>query len=249
MRRTVLGIVFLLALVVAGIAFIPATLLDDRIAAATGGKLRLQDAAGTLWNGRGTLGDATGTWRTALAWQVDPLDLLRGARALTLLPAGGGATPRGTIGLRDGAISARDLALDLPADALATLLPKGTAPTLGGTVSVTSPALSFERGTPAGTLDARWTGARLVAGDAVADLGTVRLAVTPQGNGLAGTLSSEGGDVGIEGTLSYAAPQLRVDATLTPGPNAPSAVTRVLAMAGTPDGNGRVRVAWRGNVQ
>lgn len=249
MRRAVLAIVFLLSLAAAGVAFLPATLVDSRIAAATGGKLRLQDAAGTVWSGRGALGDAAGVWRMPLAWRIDPLDVVRGMRQVTLLPAGDGATPRGTIGLRDGGIATRDLALELPSNALAMLLPKGTAPVLGGTLAVTSPALTFERGTPSGTLEARWTGARLVAGDAVADLGTVRLMVKPRGNGLAGTLTSDGGDVRVDGTLTYAAPLLRVDATLTPGPETPAAVTRALALAGTPDAAGRVRIAWRGNVQ
>lgn len=248
MRLALLAIVFLLALVVAAVAFAPATLVDDRIAAATDGKLHIQDASGTLWSGRGTLGDAAGTWRSPLAWRVDPLDLVRGSRQVALLPTGSGATPRGTIGMHDGGIAARDLALELPATALAMLLPKGSAPALGGTIAVTSPALSFEHGTPAGTLDAVWTGARLVAGDAVADLGTVRLAVKPQGNGLAGTLASDGGDVRVEGTLDYVARSLRIDATLTPGPNAPAAVTRALAMAGTADAAGRVRIAWRGHL-
>lgn len=249
MRRAALAVVFLLALAVAAVAFAPATLVDGRLVAATGGKLRLQDAAGTIWSGHGNLGDAVGAWRTALAWRIDPLDVVRGVRQVTLLPAANGTTPRGTIGLRDGDVTARNLALTLPAAAFATFLPRGSAPTLGGTVNVTSSALSFERGTPTGTLDAQWTGARIVAGEAVADLGTVRLAVKPQGNGLSGTLANDGGDVRVEGSLVYAAPQLRIDATLTAGPGAPAAVTRALAMAGTPDASGRVRIAWRGNVQ
>ena len=249
MRRIALVVVFLGALAVAGITFMPASLVDARVAAMTSGKLRLVGASGTLWHGQGALADAAGTWRTPLAWRIDPLDLARGLYRVTLLPPGSGAAPRGAIALRDGSIAASDVALDVPAAALASLFPARTAPTLGGTIAATSPALGFERGGPTGSLDARWMGARVVTGAAVADLGTVHLAVRPQGNGLAGTLTSDGGNVRLEGTLTYAAPALGIDATLTPGPEAPEAVRRVLAMAGTADASGRVRLAWRGNVQ
>ena len=55
MRAAALGIVGCALLVAAFAAFAPATLVDRRVAAATGGKLRVVDAEGTVWTGRGAL--------------------------------------------------------------------------------------------------------------------------------------------------------------------------------------------------
>ena len=180
MRKFLLFVVLLVALAAAVVAFLPASLVDGRLAAMTAGRLRVADASGTVWNGRGALTDASGAWRMPLAWQVNPLDVLRGQREVTLLPPAGATAPKGVIGIRGDGVEVRDLALEVPARALAALFPPGVAPTLGGTITVTSPAMSLAQGQPSGTIDARWTGARIVAADAVADLGTVRLAMTPQ---------------------------------------------------------------------
>lgn len=249
MRRLALVVVLLVALAVAVVAFLPASLVDGRLAAMTEGRLRVAEASGTVWNGRGILADASGTWRVPFGWRIDPLDVLRGKHEITLLPLGEAAGPRGVIGVRNDGMDVRDLALEVPASVLAVAFPAGVAPTLGGTLTVTSPAMSLARGEPSGTLDARWTGARIVAGDAVADLGTVRLAAKPQGNGLTGTLDNEGGNVRVEGTLTYATPTLAVDATLTPGADAPPALVRLLAALGAQDSAGRARIVWRGNVR
>jgi len=71
----------------------------------------------------------------------------------------------------------------------------------------------------------------------------------PRGTGLGGTLTNEGGDVRIDGTIAYTAPTLGIEATLAPGPDTPPTIARLIAMAGTPDSAGRVRIAWRGNVR
>jgi len=249
MRKLVLFLILLVALAAAVVAFLPATLVDGRLAAVTAGKLRVADASGTVWNGRGALTDAAGAWRMPFTWRVSPLDVLRGQREVTLLPPAGASAPRGVIGQRGDGVEVRDLALEFPARALTAFFPTGIVPALGGMVSVTSPTMTFAGSQPAGTLDARWTGARIVAGDAIADLGTVRLAVTPRGNDLAGTLGNEGGNVRVQGTLSYTAPSLAVDATLTPAADAPPALLRLFASLGAQDSSGRARFVWRGNVR
>lgn len=248
MRRLLLAIVFLVALAIAAMAFAPASLVDGRLVDATAGKLRLADAGGTIWAGRGAITDAVGTWRVPVAWRIDPLDVLRGTHAVTLVPPSGASAPRGVVTVRDTGFDVRDLVLDLPAAAMATALPQRLV-AFGGTVAVNAPAFTFAPAAPSGTLEARWTGARLAGMGAVADLGTVRLALAPRGTTLAGTLANEGGDLALDGTVTYAAPALAIEATLTPGPQTPPAIARLLAVAGTPDSAGRVRIAWRGNVR
>ncbi len=92
MKATVLGIVACALLVAAFAVFAPATLVDRRLAAVSGGKLRVLAAEGTVWRGRGALGDAAGTWRLPVAWTVDATALARGTLAVALAPPAGAAS-------------------------------------------------------------------------------------------------------------------------------------------------------------
>ena len=69
-------------LVGAVIAFLPASLIDGRVASATQGKVRLADSTGTVWDGRGVLTDSAGTWRVPMGWTVSKADVLRGKRVV-----------------------------------------------------------------------------------------------------------------------------------------------------------------------
>ena len=161
MRRLLLVLVTLLAIVAGVIAFAPASLVDGRLAAQTSGKLRLADASGTIWQGRGTVGDATGTWRVPVAWRIDPLDVLRGLHQVTLVPPAGATTPRGVVVVTDQGVVLRDLAVDLPAAALATAMPTRFVPTFGGTLAVTAPAFTADPGAPAGAATSTREGSRV----------------------------------------------------------------------------------------
>lgn len=248
--RTVAFVVAALGFLLAAAAiFAPATLVDRRLASATAGRLRVAEASGTVWNGSGLLTDADNTWRVPLAWDVSAGALLRGVLHMTLVPVGAAATPRGTIDVARDSASLHEMAFDVAASALSAALPSRNAVALGGTVSLESPAFEWngERGT--GTLNARWRGARLVAAGSSANLGTVDVTLAPQDNRLAGHIGSAGGDVQIDGAITVAGAAVSVDAAVTPAPSAPPAIARALAALGTPDGNGTVRIAWRGSLR
>jgi hypothetical protein len=70
----------------AAAAFAPATLLDMRLDSATQGQLRLANAEGSVWNGRGLVTNAQRTWSLPIAWKVAPLEFVRGNFAVALLP-------------------------------------------------------------------------------------------------------------------------------------------------------------------
>ncbi len=249
MKAAVLGIVGCALLVAALAAFAPATLVDRRVAAVSGGRLRVADAEGTVWQGRGALADAAGAWRLPVAWTVDATAIARGALAVALTPPPEATSPRARLDLAGTAIAVRDTSLELPAGALASALPARVPVTLGGTVAVTATDFAAEAGAFRGAIGARWRDARVVAGGIVASLGTVDVALAPQGGRLAGRLTNGGGDVRIDGTVTIAADGAGIDATLTPLPSAPEPVARALAALGTPDGAGGVRVAWRGALR
>lgn len=249
MRAAAIAVVGFGLLLAALAAFAPATLVDRRVAAATAGKLRLADAAGTVWSGAGTLTDTGNTWRLPVAWRTSPIALATGGLQLALAPADGAASPRGTLDLRSGGGALRDLVVDIPAAALAVLLPARSNVALGGTVAFASPDFGWTGEHRSGALNARWRDARLFAGGALADLGTVDVSLSAQDQRLTGRIGNSGGDVRIDGTFNVAGGVASVDATVAPAPAAPPQIARALAILGAPDANGAVRVAWRGALQ
>ena len=249
MKPAVIGIVGCALLALAIAAFAPASLLDRRIAAATGGKVRLVDAAGTVWNGRGALAGEAGTWRAPIAWTVALTALAKGALAVTFEPVAGAITPRGSLDAATTGFSLRDVTIELPAGALADVLPGRAPVVLGGTVTLTAGAFAWDGLRGSGALDARWRDARLVAAGTVASLGNVDAAFVPQDGGLLGRVTNSGGDVRIDGTVTLAANTASADVTIAPQPGAPDFLARALAALGTPDGSGAVRIAWRSGAR
>ena len=246
MKSAAVAVVGFALLLAAIAAFAPASLIDHRLAAVSSAKLRMADAAGTVWSGTGILTDATGSWRVPVGWSVAAPALARGAFNVALRPAAG-ATPRGTIDISNDTATLRDVVVELPATVLASALPGRAAIVLGGTVTLTAPAFEWngERGN--GTVNARWRDARLVAAGTIADLGTVDVRLEPQDRQLAGSISNSGGDVRIAGTITIASTAIGVDAEIAPLPSTPAPVLRALAALSTPDSAGAVRIAWRGS--
>src|SRR5262245_16251668 len=97
-RPLVLFSLATLALAVATAWLAPASLLDSRLADATGGVLRLANTHGTLWQGRGVV--AAANTRIPVAWNVDFWPLLRGVVHMRVRSDTGADSPRGTIDVR-----------------------------------------------------------------------------------------------------------------------------------------------------
>jgi general secretion pathway protein N len=70
-----------------------ATLLDARLAEQSGGRLRMADAEGTLWNGSGELLLLPGGTRRKIVWHIDAWPLLRGEIRGTLAQEPGAQQP------------------------------------------------------------------------------------------------------------------------------------------------------------
>lgn len=241
--RVVLGLAVLL---VAVIGFAPAAWLDRPLATRTQDRLRLVDAEGRWWNGRGSIATADGATRVPVAWRLNFAPLLRGRLAVWLDRGGDDARPSGAITAHDGGIELRDLQLRVPARIVAAFAPTLQNLVFGGDVSVQAPVFAWESGSVSGTLAAQWRRARLLAGDAVVDLGTVALTTTSlQGGRLAGTIRNDGGDVAIDGSLAADAAAVDVALTLEPSASASDVLRQALPLLGVPDGSGGVKVTWR----
>lgn len=249
MKIAALVVVILATIVAAVVAFLPASLVDGRIASFSQGKLRLADASGTVWEGRGVLTDGAGTWRMPVGWSISKTDVLRGVHVVALKPVDGAASPTGALEAVDGGLRMRDVRIEVPAQALFSALPIKPLPAFGGVVSLAANDLAWNQKSSSGGFEAHWRGARVASGDNVADLGTVDLVAVPRDARLAGRVTNSGGDVRIDGNVTYAGGAATVDATLTPNPGAPANIARSLAAIGTPDASGSVRIGWRGNLR
>ena len=249
MKAAVVGILGCALLLLAIAAFAPASLLDRRVAAATGGHVRLVDATGTVWNGRGALAGGAGTWRAPIAWTVAWTALATGTLAVALEPAAGMALPRGTLDAATTGVSLHDLTIELPARALADALPGRAPVVIGGKLTLAAGEFAWDGQRGSGAFNAHWRDARLVALGTVANLGNVDAAFVPQDGGLRGRVTNSGGDVRIDGTVTLAANARNAEVLVTPQPGAPDHVARALTALGTPDGSGAVRIAWRSDAR
>ena len=242
MRRRDFAVLFaLIVAIIALAAFAPATLLDRQLAAATQEKLRLSDAQGTIWRGRGAIGDARGTWRVPVAWRLAPLSLARGTLALTFEPLPDGSGPRGEVTLREGAFDVRGVSLALPAAALANAIGEGIALE----IMLDAPMLRYAARSGDGAVAARWDRARLAWNGATLDLGTIAGRLVPRGEQWLVTLSNSGGAARLSGEITATTEGASLRGTIAPGPETPPEIARTLAALGTPDASGAVQIQAR----
>ncbi|MEP6943459.1 MAG: type II secretion system protein N [Betaproteobacteria bacterium] len=251
MRAGLIFLVGVLLLVTALVARAPATLLDARLDAATRGRLRLVDAAGTLWDGTGELRLTPGESALPVAWRVDAWPLLTGELRGTIALAG--AAPAAfMVDRRDAEV--RDLGVELPAQAVLRAL---DAPMIvaGGQVALRTPRLAWRAERIDGELGVRWSAASVsLAGLPMAQspalaLGDVRFDATGQADALSGPLSNVGGEVELSGSASTSVGgKARVDVSLTPraGLDAEraSALKSMLSAVAQPDAAGAFRIVW-----
>ena len=234
----------------------PATLVDRQLDSLTHGRLRVADAAGTIWNGSGALVLLPYNARIPVQWHVYALPLLRSRLSGTLgrdLTESSIESSAATFEWGGDDFMVRRLVIAFPAEAL---LRATDAPALitaaGGTVEVRADAFAMRRGAFDGGFIARWQGASLPGPrpEVRVSLGDVRLDGVGNGDEIKGALSNVGGDIEITGTVSLAATgATRVEARLKPraGTDAErsSAITTALSLLGAKDESGAYRVAWQ----
>jgi general secretion pathway protein N len=143
------------------IAFAPATLVDARLERASGGRLRLAEAQGSLWSGAGwiEIRDAHGRAGVAkrLAWRVLPGALLR-ARLVAEVALDQAARPF-PVTLSLSRIEIADAGISVPAAVLGLGMPRIAPLRLTGDVLVDIPHLSIERGRMDGAATLKWRAA------------------------------------------------------------------------------------------
>lgn len=148
---------YALALVVTA----PATLADAGLQRATGGRLRLAEARGTLWSGSGQveLRDAAGRIGVSkhLAWRLRPEELWRARLAYAVaLDRGQQSIP---VRILWSGIELANADIGLPAEALSLGLPKLAPLELTGMVNLRISTLSIGRNAAQGSATLQWRSA------------------------------------------------------------------------------------------
>jgi general secretion pathway protein N len=230
----------------------PAALVDRQVDSLTHGRLRVADAAGTVWNGSGTLVVLPYAARVPMLWHIDALPLLFSRLSGTL-----GRDPepsqQATFDLSSDDLALRRFSVALPAEAVLRAI---DAPALitaaGGTVDVRADAFTLRRGVFDGGFVARWQGASLPGPrpEVRVALGEVRLDSVGNGGEIKGVLSNVGGDIEIDGTVVLTASgAARAETRLKPRAGVDAerskAIVAALSMIGAADGSGGFRVAWQ----
>ena len=247
LRRTVLVLAAIAVVVAIDVAWLaPASLLDSRLADMTGGAIRLSEADGTLWSGRGVV--VAGAARLPVTWRVEPLPPRMGeVRVQAMSDSGAGAAPRADITIGRNSLSLHSVDLTLPASLIATTTGRMKAGAVGGEVSVKSTGMDWMRPESHGETQLLWRGARLtfVDGAAPLDLGDMQLKLTADGDRLSGPVANEGGDLDVRGEVTIRAVDgIRLLLTLAPRRSDNARLALALAAIGTADGAGW-RVNWR----
>jgi hypothetical protein len=250
MKRVVVIVVVAAALLAIAIAALaPASLVAPSLERATGGRVVAGAVEGSLWRGRAVL--AAGAARLPVAWKLDAAPLLTGEARVQLMPVddSSGAL-RADITAAEHKLAFTNVAVAIPAAILQQALTRhapGRAGWLaGGEIAATTARLEWTPTAYAGELRVVWRDARITVVPLLqADFGEATIALTADGDRLAGPLTNSGGNLDLRGDIA-----IDVDGgtsgslLLTPRRSDDAELTRVLAAIGTSDGNGW-RVRWR----
>ena len=241
------GLFVLLALVLLGIAIAwraPATLVSARVEHATGNRLTLSGAEGTLWRGQGTV--ATGEMQLPIAWHVHPTSLLRGEITVSVTPgASGMPTARGEVTATPQGIRVRDLAVALPASALITAAIARPRLDAAGMVELSSALFDWPPTAASAPISAHWHDARIgLAGGENVGLGEVAATLRLVNGRLTGPLRNTGGEVGLDGEITITSNGGGMVRGIVTPRRANDPRLAALQAIGTPEGKG-VRLEWR----
>ena len=229
----------------------PAALLDARINALSDGRVRLANAAGTLWRGSGELVVLPAGTRQPLFWRLDAWPLLRGEIRATIAVDADGARSA-TVAYGRDRLDVRDLDVSLPAQSVLLAAAPKTPLGFGGSLALHVERLVQLPDVLDAQLSAEWRDGTIrgSSADAPISVGDVRIALNGRGAEINGPLRNTGGDVEIDGQVAVgAAGTVRLDATVRPRNSERERADRIavaLAALGTPDGRGGYRVTWRG---
>ena len=252
MRLFGLCLLGLVSYLLAMIFFFPAAPLVDRIRPQLG-PVALEGVSGRLFKGsintvRST-DDLLPLEFENVGWTLAPSTLLSGGGA-TITFEGYGGGGQGLIQRSwNGDVQVNDFTANLQAKALEPLLPVPVASFSGELQADIQQLQLVDQLLTRLEGQLIWQNAQLETPVATS-LGNITLDIEPEGEQSHElTISAEGGDVAVEGTVTVTqSGDFTADVLLTPSADAPPAVLDGLRQMGPADGQGQVRIQQQGNV-
>ncbi len=246
MRKLLLLVALILALL---LAKAPAAIVDGLLTHFTDGALRLQQAEGSLWHGRGILAsrDAGGRSLTPwlpLAWDFDTAALARLAVGWSFSSSG---SPLGSVEAGPGGLAVAQLALHAPANAALSPLPHAAARAgWQGDLTLEAPRWQCPRsGRCSGEARLLWRGARaaLFPGR---QFGDYEIRIAADAGNLSYTLQTLSGAVVANGQgLAPFGQMPRFDGTLSGDPEFLGRLPAIAGGAARPSGPpGHFEIHW-----
>ena len=223
--------------VAVGVATLPASLLVSRLPP----DVALQGVGGSVWNGGATEFRLQGVPLGALAWTVQPAELLRGRIAYRVDLRRADGFVRGVVatGFGGGAITARDVVLQLP---LTTLSPQTAATAWRGDLAGTVPSARIEGGWPVAA-SGTFTMSNLQPPGAALRVGSYALEVDPEATTpqqIVGRVRDLHAPLVVRAQLIVRRDRTyQLEGDVTPKPGAPREVADTVAFLGLPDAQGR----------
>ncbi|MDR0250894.1 MAG: type II secretion system protein N [Burkholderiales bacterium] len=240
MRTSLKFFLALLLIIAALIFFAPASLLDSGLDRASRSQWRLAETTGTLWNGSGMVMHTQGAVLTPLRWRFEPSGLFRGTVRWRLLADETVPRLTGALTLSRKGIGLDGLSLYTSAAVLQPLLPPEMVQALEGTLIIDAPSLLLHEKGQEGRISGRWQNAQMVFQEIPIDLGNVTFNIDSRQQSNQSVINNEGGTVSLDGNFQTDASDKPARGTLkiTPRPNTPEALLRLLSTTGQPNAQG-----------
>lgn len=226
------------------LAHLPASLLDARLAAATGQRWRLAGASGTLWQGGGQLMYVAASGEvlpmSKLAWRWQPAAL----RQLALVWQIDSDGTIGQVQLHWGEAALENLQLQVPVAAVTAFSPRWHSARLGGVLQLHVPKWQLAGGQQQGVATLGWQAASSPL-SRLQPFGSYALDAQGQGSQVLLTLRTVHGPLQIQGQGSYSGSGLQFAGTAGSETADYEALKPVLLMLGQPNGPASVAWQWR----
>lgn len=198
----ILGGVAYAAFLLAGL---PAAIVAPRLEAATGGRVVLERASGSVWNGTAAMRLAlpwAGIVLEEVQWRFLPTRLATGRLAAHVTARAGRLVATAEVSRSPGAWQASGLRARGDASALALLVPLAAAWQPQGPLEIDAPHLAIEGGVLSGRASARWNDAALSL-STVRPLGDWRARLEAEGAPAKITLATVKGPLRLSGAGTF----------------------------------------------
>ncbi len=212
MRPRAIAIVAIVFYAIFLVALLPASVVTERITAATGGRVSFGNAGGTLWNGSARMGfTVAGGWLNldAVQWSFNPFSLLVGHLGFDVRAAGQDLDAKATVSRSFGGWHVDNAVLIAAMPSIATLAPVAARWRPEGRLGLEVSDWEWNDRGMRGEANVRWMKAAVSLSD-VKPLGGYRVRVVGDGSNVARlTATTSSGPLFVSGAGTAGPAEIR----------------------------------------